>query len=137
VTRGRTPFEQIALLLQGGGALGLLRTRDDRPSSRRTRKAGGEIASPHGRCPQAKQHLSTASDDYGAVRNGKGLMSALGQKRTLRCLQPMSALPPKADIAGRRLDVRFVPKAEVTGAIRPPRRWQAVFNGTLRADVQC
>jgi hypothetical protein len=25
----------------------------------------------------------------------------------------MSALPPKADIAGRRLDVRFVPKAEV------------------------
>ena len=25
----------------------------------------------------------------------------------------MSALPPKADIAGRQLDVRFVPKAEV------------------------
>jgi hypothetical protein len=25
----------------------------------------------------------------------------------------MSALPPKADIAGRRLDVRFVPLAEV------------------------
>jgi hypothetical protein len=36
-------------------------------------------------------------------------MSALGQKRTLMRLLPMSALPPKADIAGRRLNVRFVP----------------------------
>ena len=27
-------------------------------------------------------------------------MSALGQKRTLKRFQPMSALPPKADIAG-------------------------------------
>jgi hypothetical protein len=26
----------------------------------------------------------------------------------------MSALPPKADIAGRQLDVRFVPKADIT-----------------------
>ena len=26
----------------------------------------------------------------------------------------MSALPPKADIAGRQLDVRFVPKADFT-----------------------
>jgi hypothetical protein len=26
----------------------------------------------------------------------------------------MSALPPKADIDGRRLDVRFVPKADMT-----------------------
>jgi hypothetical protein len=26
----------------------------------------------------------------------------------------MSALPPKADIAGRRLDVRFVPKADIS-----------------------
>jgi hypothetical protein len=25
----------------------------------------------------------------------------------------MSALPPKADIAGRLLDVRFVPKADI------------------------
>jgi hypothetical protein len=25
----------------------------------------------------------------------------------------MSALPPKADIAGRQLDVRFVPKADI------------------------
>jgi hypothetical protein len=37
------------------------------------------------------------------------LMFALGQKRTLKRACPMSALPPKADIAGRQLDVRFVP----------------------------
>jgi hypothetical protein len=33
-------------------------------------------------------------------------MSALGQKRTLKRLHPMSALPPKADITGRDEDVR-------------------------------
>jgi hypothetical protein len=36
-------------------------------------------------------------------------MSALGQKQTLDWRPLMSALPPKADIAGRQLDVRFVP----------------------------
>jgi hypothetical protein len=36
-------------------------------------------------------------------------MSALGQKRTLRLASPMSALPPKADIAERRFNVCFVP----------------------------
>ena len=40
-------------------------------------------------------------------------MSALGQKRTFWPFIAMSALPPKADIAGRRLDVRFVPKAAI------------------------
>jgi hypothetical protein len=40
--------------------------------------------------------------------NTEPLMSALGQKQT-----PMSALPPKADIAGRDEDVRFVPKADI------------------------
>jgi hypothetical protein len=30
--------------------------------------------------------------------NFKPLMSALGQKRTLQSMEPMSALPPKADI---------------------------------------
>jgi hypothetical protein len=34
-------------------------------------------------------------------------MSALGQKRTLDCRLLMSALPPKADIAGQQLNVRF------------------------------
>jgi hypothetical protein len=33
-------------------------------------------------------------------------MSALGQNRTWRGQILMSALPPKADIAGRHLDVR-------------------------------
>jgi hypothetical protein len=34
-------------------------------------------------------------------------MSALGQKRTSLAPVAMSALPPKADIARQRLDVRF------------------------------
>jgi hypothetical protein len=41
------------------------------------------------------------------------VMSLMGQKRTLTHFLAMSALPPKADIACGRLDVRFVPKAEV------------------------
>jgi hypothetical protein len=40
-------------------------------------------------------------------------MSALGQKQTLRGLNGMSALPPKADIGKRWLDVRFVPIADI------------------------
>jgi hypothetical protein len=40
-------------------------------------------------------------------------MSALGQKRTSDCRPLMSALPPKADIAERNWDVRFVPIAEI------------------------
>jgi hypothetical protein len=39
--------------------------------------------------------------------------SALGQKQTSRHLQPMSALPPKADIETQSRDVRFVPKADI------------------------
>jgi hypothetical protein len=40
-------------------------------------------------------------------------MSALGHKQILKRLRPMSALPPKADIAERDCDVRFVPKADI------------------------
>jgi hypothetical protein len=40
-------------------------------------------------------------------------MSALGQKQTSDCRLSMSAIHPKADIAGRQLDVRFVPKADI------------------------
>jgi hypothetical protein len=39
-------------------------------------------------------------------------MSALGQKRTLRNVRSMSALPPKADIVQHGGNVRFVPKAD-------------------------
>jgi hypothetical protein len=40
-------------------------------------------------------------------------MSALGQKRTLRRVCVMSALPPKADMDQHGSDVRFVPKADI------------------------
>ena len=40
-------------------------------------------------------------------------MAALGHKRTLKRTPPMSVLPPKADMAQRRQDVRFVPKADL------------------------
>jgi hypothetical protein len=45
-------------------------------------------------------------------------MTALGQKQTSRSEIAMSALPQKADIAGRQLDVRFVPKADIGSSIR-------------------
>ena len=40
-------------------------------------------------------------------------MSQVGQKQTSRHLQPMSALPPKADIGEVSSDVRYVPKADI------------------------
>src|SRR4029077_546830 len=60
-------------------------------------------------------------------KTAKELMSEMGQKRTWRGEFAMSALPPKADIAGRRLDVRFVPESDICSAakqraIRSPRR---------------
>jgi hypothetical protein len=45
---------------------------------------------------------------------GQLLMSALGQKQPRRNQMVMSALPPKADIPLRYLDVRYGPKAEVS-----------------------
>jgi len=47
-------------------------------------------------------------------------MSALGQKRTSVHVRVTSALPPKADIAEHRCDVRFVPNADMaaTSALR-------------------
>jgi hypothetical protein len=48
--------------------------------------------------------------------NREARMSALGQNRTLKRLQPMSALPPKADIRLRRRHVRFVPTADIYAA---------------------
>jgi hypothetical protein len=52
------------------------------------------------------------------LKKASMLMSALGHKRTLKHVRPMSALPPKADIAGRQLDVRFVPKAHSCSVAR-------------------
>jgi len=47
--------------------------------------------------------LRSAKWRFGVSLHGSNpdpLMSALGQKQTLKPLHPMSALPPKADIAG-------------------------------------
>ena len=41
-------------------------------------------------------------------------MSALGHKRTSRHVWIMSALPPKADIDAQSVNVRFVPKADIS-----------------------
>src|SRR6516164_11451203 len=45
-------------------------------------------------------------------------MSALGQKRTSRSVEAMSALPPKADIGTHAPNVRFVPKADICSAAK-------------------
>jgi len=48
--------------------------------------------------------------------NPEPFMSALGQKQTSAHVRVMSALPPKADITERDRYVRFVPKADISGA---------------------
>jgi hypothetical protein len=52
-------------------------------------------------CVQLQQGFVTGETGFRASLHGsnpKPLMSALGQKRTLALVKPMSALPPKADI---------------------------------------
>jgi hypothetical protein len=44
-------------------------------------------------------------------------MSALGHKQTLKRFRLMSALPPKADIAQRGGNVRFVPIVDITKSV--------------------
>ena len=48
--------------------------------------------------------------------------------------EAMSAIPPKADIAGRRLDVRFVPKADM-GRVSSSRRPAAAFQDQERRSL--
>ena len=57
-----------------------------------------------------------AFDPFLRSNNPQDRMSALGQKRTSRHLQSMSALPPKADIGTQSWNVRFVPKADTPRA---------------------
>jgi hypothetical protein len=45
----------------------------------------------------------------------------------------MSALPPKADIAGRQVDVRFVPEADMIGSTHRRRRRDALLLATVEA----
>jgi len=78
----------------------------------------------YNRCPEShgpSKPLPMAVDGRGKVA-GQGTvksavaelpMSALGQKQTSRQLQPMSALPPIADIGTQPSDFRFVPKADI------------------------
>src|SRR5262245_48333956 len=62
-------------------------------------------------------------------------------KRTLKRLDPMSALPPKADIVWHRGNVRFVPKADirlfdhVVGA-RKKARWHFEAEGFSRLSIE-
>jgi hypothetical protein len=56
--------------------------------------------------------------DQLALQNPEPFMSALGQKQTSRPEISMSALPPKADIAGRQFDVCFVPGADSCSAAK-------------------
>jgi len=48
---------------------------------------------------------------HGLKYSVRELMSPLGHKQTFRDVRLMSALPPKANIRERVLDVRFGPKA--------------------------
>ena len=73
-----------------------------------------EFPSPHG-SPQGLPQLSHFRSGIApfVTPSPSAPMSALGQKRTLRHLRSMSALPPIADIGERGQDVRFVPKADI------------------------
>jgi hypothetical protein len=67
--------------------------------------------------PLAENHLRaslirTWSDGHAPHRSmSSGLMSALGQKQTLGKVRPMSALPPKADIALHRSECPLCAKS--------------------------
>jgi hypothetical protein len=80
---------------------------------RSSREYGGEIALLYRNQPIALRCRKQGSGSLVQGSNPEHLMSASGQKQTLHRSNVMSALPPKADIAGRRLDVRFVPKADI------------------------
>src|SRR5262245_44767713 len=53
------------------------------------------------------------ADRHFAWQQSLGPNVRFGQKRTLKRLHPMSALPPKADIETQPRNVRFVPKADI------------------------
>jgi hypothetical protein len=60
--------------------------------------------------------LLRKADPEANTRKGglaRQLMSALGQKQTFRTAIAMSALPPKADMCGAPVHVRYGPKADI------------------------
>ena len=82
-----------------------------RPCDPRTGESFDEITPSH--CPP--QIWNTIVAGQTGILEVAGEMSALGQKRTFGPFIAMSALPPKADIAGRDEDVRFVPIGDIIG----------------------
>jgi hypothetical protein len=70
------------------------------------------------RRPQAVADFQSLKFDPGAVVLPGQPESALGQKQTSDCRRLMSAIHPKADIARRHLDVRFVPIADIASPAR-------------------
>jgi hypothetical protein len=72
------------------------------------------------RSPRARNAVARSAD-HGLWHKARQMARVLptnvrlGHKRTSTRLHPMSALPPNADIAGRQLDVRFVPIADMMG----------------------
>jgi hypothetical protein len=72
-------------------------------------------------------HPTTSNGSHCASQKIAGLTSALGQKQTSKQIQPMSALPPKADMDQSGRDVRFVPKAGIYSIpCRPRARQQSL-----------
>jgi hypothetical protein len=61
--------------------------------------------------------------------------SALGHKRTLKRLHPMSALPPIADIAGRQLNVRFVPIPDLSRCSELSTFYSIISSAMLSRDA--
>src|SRR5215469_11994261 len=85
-----------------------------------TLKSRRRIASPEIRTKRMSIFLQHGMAGHKIVlrrSNMRKRMSALGQKRTLRKVQSMSALPPKADMADAMRNVRFVPKADIISPI--------------------
>ena len=119
----------------------LLRARRERPS-RRCCNSLNEIASSHCLAQSSgprrlwltaiRLQQGYATDEMGSEvslhgSNPEPLMSALGHKQTFGSFIAMSAIPPKADIRQRDLDVRFVPEADI--ALRDD------FSSAARPDV--
>src|SRR5262249_28822488 len=99
---------------------GLLRSCRKGPNCRRTPQCDNEFSPPHGIYSRGRDTLSSTSLPRPVLVNSgfwngpdADRMSALGQKQTFALHQPMSALPPRADMCGATRDVRFGPKADV------------------------
>jgi hypothetical protein len=60
----------------------------------------------------------------------------MGHKRTFRTAIVMSALPPKADIDWRQMNVRFGSKADITASPRDVRFTSKADIEAMRTDVR-